>query len=86
MEAEGAEEEITRKNDPISKIVATCSQGHVQTLTVQGVGREWLVELAGLIGGKSCTHIYRPGENAPVGKCGTCGSPFTCEIVDGIKE
>jgi hypothetical protein len=62
-------------------ITATCSAGHMQETKIDaGLGRGWAEALAGLVDGSSPMYVHKPDEKSVIGKCATCGLPFTCVV------
>ena len=68
------------------KIVARCSNGHEQTLRMEGFTREQVEIQAGLMDGTSPFYVYPPKEDgsdgSAIGKCAQCGKPFKCTVTE----
>lgn len=62
------------------KVTAKCENGHEQSITLQGMTKEWAESYAGLLDGTSPFYIYPPNEKSVIGKCGICGKTFKCKI------
>jgi hypothetical protein len=65
------------------QVKATCEAGHTQTITYDASFSREMVEVqAGLLDGTWHGFKYPPGTDSVIGKCGICGKPIKCEVIE----
>jgi len=66
------------------RVDIVCFAGHLQSITVEGMPREWVDGWAGLLDGTSPLYKFPPCDdpNSAIGKCSLCGMQVQATVVE----